>query len=60
MTCDKNANGIADDDEPFQLKELTLRDDGTCDRNGKTEERLQKIFMNFLHLISDYLWIVED
>ena len=51
MTCDKNANGIADDDEPFQLKELTLRDDGTCDRNGKTEERLQKIFMNFSHLI---------
>ena len=44
MTCDKNANGIADEDEPFMLKELTLRDDGTCDRNGKTEDRLQKSF----------------
>ena len=47
MTCDKNANGVADEDEPFMLKELTLRDDGTCDRNGKTEERLQKFQSDF-------------
>ena len=41
MTCDKNANGIADDGEPFTLKEVTLRDGGSCDLNGKTEERLK-------------------
>ena len=42
LTCDKNANGIADDGEPFILKSVTLRSDGTCDLNGKTEDRLCK------------------
>ena len=49
------------------LKELTLRDDGTCDRNGKTEDRLQKSFFSVLCsnaqfdlLIPEYLQIVED
>ena len=43
LTCDKNANGIADDGEPFILKSVTLRSDGTCDLNGKTQDRLCKL-----------------